>query len=68
MAKGRRALLIAGGGHLLRGLYSDRNLVNVSTPLEQRYPGSVYIVDTLAQWPGTQRDAAGRRLAAAIRG
>jgi hypothetical protein len=63
LSKGRHALLIAGAGHLLRGIYSDRNILNVSTRLEQLHPGVTFIVDALALWPGTQKDAPGRRLA-----
>jgi hypothetical protein len=58
----RRALLIAGGGHLLRGIYSDRKILNVATQLEQRHPGSIYVVDSIALRPGLQQDTAGNRL------
>ena len=68
--KGRRALLVAGGGHLLRGLQrSDGpHHVNAATQLERRYPGHLYVVDTFALPPGRQKDAAGRRLQATLRG
>jgi hypothetical protein len=66
IAKGRRALLIAGGGHLLRGIYSDRKILNVATRLAQKYPGTLYVVDGVALRPGKQQDASGERLQAAF--
>jgi hypothetical protein len=64
LQKGRRALLIAGGGHLLRGLQRNDgpHHVNAATLLVRRHPGQLYVVDTLALPPGQQKDAAGQRL------
>jgi hypothetical protein len=68
LAKGRRALLIAGGAHLLRGIYADRKIVNVATRLQRRHPHELYVVDSVALRPGTQQDAAGKRLQATLAG
>lgn len=67
MQKGRRALLIAGRYHLLRGLHTgwDSQELNAGTQLAQRYPHQLFVVDLLvlssqhplvwqaglAQWP-----------------
>jgi hypothetical protein len=51
LRKGRRALLLAGGGHLLRGIYADRGVVNAATQLMQRHPGALFVVDTIAVRP-----------------
>jgi hypothetical protein len=70
LGKGRRALLIAGGGHVLRGLQrndSPRH-VNAATLLVRRHPGKLFVVDTIALPPGKQKDAAGRRLQATLAG
>jgi hypothetical protein len=50
MQKGRRALLIAGHYHLLRGLYTglDSPELNAGTQLAQRYPHQLFVVDLLA--------------------
>jgi hypothetical protein len=50
VARGRRALLVAGAGHLLRGLHADQfpHLPNAASLIVQRYPGSLFVVDTLA--------------------
>lgn len=55
MAKGHRALLIAGGGHLRRGLHADQRPrsdapgqpPNAGTRISQLHPGSLYVIDTL---------------------
>ncbi len=55
LARGRRALLIAGGGHLRRGLHADIHPRtddpgqpgDAGTLLEQRHPGALYVIDTL---------------------
>ena len=55
MAKGHRALLIAGGGHLRRGLHADQRPrsdaqgqpPNAGTRIDQLHPGSLYVIDTL---------------------
>ncbi len=58
LSKGRRALLIAGSNHLLRGLHSgdDPGGLNAGTQLAQRHPGSLYVVDLLVLPPGLQQD------------
>jgi hypothetical protein len=50
MQKGRRALLIAGRYHLLRGLSTGLNSqkLNAGTQLAQRYPHQLFVVDLLA--------------------
>lgn len=55
LQKGRRALLLAGGGHLLRGLYADRQVPNAATRLVQRHPGALFVVDTIAVHPDRPR-------------
>jgi hypothetical protein len=45
--KERRALLIAGRYHLLRGLHTGLDL-NAGTQLTQRYPHQLFVVDLLA--------------------
>src|SRR5207302_639840 len=64
--KGRRALLIAGGGHLLRGLHTedDRLQLNAASRLAQRHPGTLYVVDTIILPPGTQQGAVAGRVQA----
>ena len=52
LGKGRRALLLAGAGHLLRGITADRGVPNVASRLAQQYPGKLFVVDTLAVHPG----------------
>jgi hypothetical protein len=55
MAKGHRALLIAGGGHLRLGLHADQRPrsdapgqpPNAGTRIAQLHPGSLYVIDTL---------------------
>jgi hypothetical protein len=50
MQKGRRALLIAGRYHLLRGLHAGRDSqeLNAGTQLAQHYPHKLFVVDLLA--------------------
>jgi hypothetical protein len=66
--QGRRALLIAGGGHLLRGLYDEDGAphLNAATQLVQRHPGSLFVVDLQLLLPGPQQDETGERLRAAL--
>jgi hypothetical protein len=52
LQQGRRALLFAGGGHLLRGIYADRGVPNAATRLVQQHPGTLFVVDTIAVRPG----------------
>jgi hypothetical protein len=73
LQRGRRALLLAGGGHLLRGIYADRGVTNVATRLAQRHPGALYVVDTIAVHPGRAQatgfdDATAQRLQATFAG
>ncbi len=64
MAKGRRALLTAGGGHMLRGIcpWSNDKRPNAATRLAEHHPGKIFVVDLLLLPPGRQQDEAGRRL------
>jgi hypothetical protein len=50
MQKDRRALLIAGRYHLLRGLHTGQDswMLNAGTQLAQRYPHQLFVVDLLA--------------------
>lgn len=73
LRKGRRALLLAGGGHLLRGITADRGVPNAATRLAHRHPGALFVVDTIAVRPGQPRvsgfdDATAQRLQAAFAG
>jgi hypothetical protein len=73
LQKGRRALLVAGGGHLGRGINADRNVPNAATRLAQRHPGTLFVVDTIAVHPDRPRvtgfdDATAQRLQAAFAG
>jgi hypothetical protein len=64
MAKGRRALLTGGGGHMLRGLHawSNDKRPNAATLLEKNYHGKIFVVDLLLLPPGRQQEEEGRRL------
>jgi hypothetical protein len=64
MRKGRRALLIGGAGHMLRGLYAqgDRMHLNAASQVAQRHPGQLFVVDTLVLPPGPAKDQRVRRL------
>jgi hypothetical protein len=64
MQRKRRALLIAGGGHLMRGVETDPNShhLNAASQIARRYPNALYVVDTVVLPPGFQQDAAGERL------
>lgn len=68
LRKGRRALLFAGGGHLLRGLHADGepHKSNAASLLAQRHPGQLFVADTLVLPPSPQQDHAGRRLQAVV--
>ncbi len=73
LQKGRRALLLAGGGHLLRGINADRGVANAATRLAHRHPGALFVVDTIAVRPGRPQvtgfdDATAQRLHAAFAG
>jgi hypothetical protein len=70
LRKGRRALLIAGGGHLLRGLRGDDGEpgLNAASRLVQRHPGALYVIDLLALPPGVPQDPLLQRTRAAVAG
>jgi hypothetical protein len=60
LARGRRALLVAGGGHLYRGVLADNNVPgqpnppNAATLLVHKYPGILYVIDIAIPAPGSQ--------------
>jgi hypothetical protein len=56
LAKGRRVLLIAGSGHLLRGVQDNFKQPNAGTLLEKRHAGKLFVVDPLILPPGTHSD------------
>jgi hypothetical protein len=56
LAKDRRALLLAGSGHLLRGIQDNFNQPNAATLLEKQHRGKLFVVDPLLLPPGTHRD------------
>lgn len=58
LAKGRKALLIAGYPHLRRGLHANDgpNQPNAATLLSQQHPGSLFAVDVLPLNPGWAAD------------
>jgi hypothetical protein len=62
--KGRRALLFAGGGHVLRGLQddSDPKQTNAATRIESNHPNSMYVVDLLILPPGPPQSSIGQRV------
>ncbi len=63
LRKGRRALLIAGGGHLRRGLRADHypRQLNAATLLARRHPGALFVVDPLVLPPGVEKNPLVRR-------
>jgi hypothetical protein len=68
LAKGRRALLLAGGGHLLRGVQDNFKQPNAATLLEKKHPGALFVVDPLLVPPGTHKDGLLHRVQAATAG
>jgi hypothetical protein len=70
LRKGRRALLIAGSNHLLRGLRGNNGVqgLNAASRLVQRHPGALYVVDLLVLPPGVSKDPLVRRAQAAVAG
>ncbi len=68
LRKGRRALLIAGSNHLLRGItdQSTPPQPNAATRLAQRHPGALYVVDLLVLPPGAQTNPLTQRAAANV--
>jgi hypothetical protein len=63
LARGRRALLVAGKGHLLRGLSTDNNHhePNAATQIVQRTRATLYVIDNLILPPGKPQDTAAAR-------
>lgn len=68
LAKGRRALLLAGGGHLLRGVQDNFKQPNAGTLLEKKHPGTLFVVDPLLLPPGTHGDGLLHRVQAGTAG
>lgn len=70
LRKGRRALLIAGSNHLLRGLRGNEGAqgLNAASRLAQRHPGALYVIDPLILPPGTLQDPLLQRARAAVAG
>ena len=68
LAKGRRALLTAGGGHTLRGLRDDNDphQLNAVSLLAQRHAGALYVIDLLILPPGPQQDPLTSQVHAAV--
>jgi len=68
--KGRRALLIAGSNHLLRGLRGNEGAqgLNVASRLAQGHPGALYVIDLLVLPPGASPDPLVQRAQAAVAG
>jgi hypothetical protein len=67
LAKGRRALLLAGSGHLLRGICDNFNRPNAVTLLEKKHRGKLFVVDPLLLPPGSHRHGLLHRVQAATR-
>jgi hypothetical protein len=72
LQKGRRALLIAGRYHLLRGLHTslDDHAPNAGTLLAQRYPETLFVIDSFVgtledpfRWPSAMTQWPRRSLA-----
>jgi hypothetical protein len=70
LRKGRRALLIAGSNHLLRGLHGNEGAqgLNAASRLVQHHPGALYVVDLLVLPPGVPQDPLLQRAQAAVAG
>jgi hypothetical protein len=70
LSKGRRALLIAGSNHLLRGLHGNEGAQgpNAASRLVQRDPNALYVIDLLVLPPGPQQDPLLRRAQVAVAG
>jgi hypothetical protein len=58
LRKGRRAVLIAGSNHLLRGIHDQSTppAPNAATRLVERHPGALYVIDLLVLPPGSSHD------------
>jgi hypothetical protein len=68
LAKGRRALLLAGSGHLLRGIQDNFKQPNAGTLLDKQHPGKLFVVDPLVLPPGNHQEGVLRRVQAATAG
>jgi hypothetical protein len=68
LAKGRRGLLLAGGGHLLRGVQDNFQRPNAVTLLEKKHPKALFVVDPLILPPGTHKEGFLHRVQAATAG
>ena len=68
LKKGRRALLIAGSAHLLRGIHvSDRvDELNAASRLAQRAPELLFVIDPLILPPDPPQDALTCRVQASV--
>jgi hypothetical protein len=66
MRTGGRALLIAGSGHVLRGIHRDGDGAHLAAGgmLARQHPGMLFVVDNQVLPSGPQKDAAGTRLQA----
>ncbi len=58
LRKGRRALLIAGSNHVLRGIHDQSTppRPNAASLIAQRHAHALYVVDVLVLPPGAQTD------------
>jgi hypothetical protein len=68
LAKGRRALLVAGSGHLLRGIGDSFQQPNAVTRLEKQHPGKLFVIDPLILPPAAQGNDLVHRLQASTSG
>jgi hypothetical protein len=68
LAKSRRALLLAGSGHLLRGIQDNFRQPNAATRLEKQHPGKLFVVDPLILPPGTHQHGLLQRVQAVTSG
>ncbi len=70
LRKGRRALLIAGSNHLLRGLRGNEGArgLNAASRLVRRHPGALYVIDLLVLPTGAPQDSLLQRARAAVAG
>jgi hypothetical protein len=57
LAKGGRALLIAGYPHLRRGIYADPGHLSATTLLARRHGAALFVIDPLPLNPGWAPDA-----------
>ncbi len=68
LEKGRRALLVAGTGHLLRGVKNDRTgKPNAASLLDQKHPGKLFVICPLLLPPRAREGATPPREQAFLR-